>query len=254
MPEDSINLVPSFRKTLYNSVSDAVIDTADYHFDQLAEKLLTGDLEEFFPVIQELPIIKYFISAGKIVNSVRDRLFLKKTLKFFAALYDGEVDSHEIERRQQALSSGEQWVIDELEILISTLEQINRVQKAQIIAEIYRTYLNGGIDRKTFDDFCSITEKLFLGDIIQIRADYEEDEDEANTKEALAHGEIQGCVIVHTRYTELTGRLLALGLMRISAKVGKDLRVDSDILEYTVSNKGKKYAEILKQIDFLGIK
>ena len=254
MQENSSNIVPAFGNSLYNAISDAAFDTFDYGFDQLAEEVLTGDFEKYIPIVQEVPIIKYFVAAGKLITAVRDRMFLKKTLKFIAELNHGTVNTEAVKRRQIALAAGEQWVYDELEILISTIEQLDRSEKAKIISEIYRTYLNGEIDRKTFDDFCSITEKLFSGDIIQIRADYEEDEAEATTKEALAHGEIQGCVITHTRYTELTGRLLALGLMRISAKVGKNLRVDSDILEYTISNKGKEYAKILRGINFLGIK
>lgn len=255
MKENSSNIVPAFGNSLYNAISDATSDTLDYGFDQLAEEVLTGDFEKYIPVVQEVPIIKYFVAAGKLITAVRDRMFLNKTLKFIAELNHGTVNTEAVERRRIALAAGEQWVYDELEILISTIEQLDRSEKAKIISEIYRTYLNGEIDRKTFDDFCSITEKLFLGDIIQIRADYEEDEAEANAKEALAHGKIQGCgVLTHTRYIELTGRLLALGLMRISAKVGKNLKADSDILEYTISDRGKKYAKILKQIDFLSIK
>lgn len=55
------------------------------------------------------------------------------------------------------------------------------------------------------------------------------------------------------RYGEMLGRLTALGLMTASVKVGKSLRADADILEYKVSSRGKKYAEILSRVDFLGI-
>lgn len=235
-------------------MSDAVTDTVEYSFDQLAEQLLTDDLERFIPAIQDLPIVKYFISAGKIVNSVRDRLFLKKTLKFFAALHNGEVESHEIERRQQALSMGEQWVIDELEILISTLEQVNRVQKAQIIAEIYRTYLSAEIDKKMFDDFCAITENLFLGDIIQIRADFESNEEKRANEEAIARGETPAYLFKQIRYLDLIGRLVALGLMRISLPASRNSTHDSSSIEYSFTIEGQKYAEILSKINFLEIK
>lgn len=51
----------------------------------------------------------------------------------------------------------------------------------------------------------------------------------------------------------MLGRLTALGLMTASVKVGANLRADADILEYEVSSRGKKYAEILSRVDFLGI-
>ena len=54
-------------------------------------------------------------------------------------------------------------------------------------------------------------------------------------------------------YTEITGRLLALGLMCISAEVNSKIRYRSNLLEYKVSQKGERYAEILSRINFLDI-
>ena len=250
MSKDDMGLVPSFGKSLYNCVSDSVEDTADYALDRLAEELLTGSLEKFIPVIQDVPIVGYFISAGKMVATVRDQLFLRKTLQFFAELHRGKVNEEEIAKRQLALKYKQKWVYDELEIIITTIEQLDRIEKTKILAEIYRSYLNKEIEQDIFDDLFSITDKLFLGDIIQLRADY----NSKREKEAAEKSHKSFSAYSITRYYDITGRLSALGLMRTSVKLSKTTSMDAEILEYSPTKKGEIYAEILSRVDFLGIK
>lgn len=246
--QNDVNLIPSFGKTLFDSVVDSGVDTLDWGLDSLADSVLNGNFDEYLPIIQDLPIIKYFISAGKIVANVRDRLFLKKSLIFFEGLKDGKIDTEAIERRREALLKQEKWVYDELEILVLSIEQLNRTEKAKIISEIYRTYLNGEIDRKTFDDFCAITEQIFLRDLVQLRTSYMEEFDNKEFEEN------KNGIWVHTEYVEYVGRLLALGLMRSSVDVGQSIPRNCNLLEYSITRRGRQYAYILNKIDFLGIK
>lgn len=252
--ENNVDLVPAFGRSLFGCWSESIADTIDYGFDQLAAHIFQQDLSAYLPAVQGLPVIQYFVTTGKFIATIRERNFLKKTQKFFATLRNGKVKSSEIERRTLAIQNNEGWIYQELELLVSTIERFDRTEKSKILAELYKAYLNGEIRRIEFDDFCSVTERLFLMDIVQIRANYEEvQQQEEIERQRKAHQEPEVYVLQSTRYLEITGRLLALGLMRISAKVGNSLQADCDILEYTISEKGKKYAEILSRIDFLGI-
>ena len=248
MSKDDKGLVPSFGKSLYHCVSGSIEDTADYALDRLAEELLTGSLEKFIPVIQDVPIVGYFVSAGKVVATVRDQLFLRKTLQFFSELHRGKVNEEEIAKRQLALQNKQKWVYDELEMIITTIEQLDRIEKTKILAEIYRSYLNKEIERDMFDDLFGVTDKLFLGDMIQLRADYHSKKE----REKQSRGEMAVCSTI--RYLDITGRLLALGLMRISVELTGNTRTNVNILQYTPTKRGEIYAEILNRIDFLGIK
>lgn len=249
MKNENLGLMPSFGNSLFSCFSDSATDTADYALDNLSEAILTGDLKKYIPIIQDLPIINYFISAGKFMATVRDQMFLGKTLKFISELRKGTVNEDELERRKRALTNGEKWVYNEIKILITTLEQLDRDEKTKILAEIYRSYINREIDKETFDDFCSITERLFLSDILQLRVEYDYDK-QIEENERCGN---KSYAAITARYVEITGRLLAIGLMRASVKLSGSVPDGSDILNYDVSQKGKLYSEILSRIDFLGI-
>ncbi len=251
----NISLLPAFAKTLLCTSSDAAIDTFETILDEASEQILISAFPSLAPFAQELPIVKYFVTAGKLVCNVRDQLFLRKTLKFLSDFQKGNVNEKEMQRRRDALDNHEPWIYKELEILIASIEQVNRIEKATILGELYRALVNQIITFSEFDDFCSITEKLFLSDIIQIRSDYETEQQEAENERILKQNSQINFVLFSqkARYIDITGRLLALGLMRISANVGKNLSVNTNLLEYTVTEKGKKYAAILCKINFLGI-
>lgn len=249
-----MKLIPSFGKTIFDSSEDITIDALDACFDELADNLLSDELSNLNPLLQELPVVRYFISAGKTALAVKEYCFVKKSLRFFSQLKKGEIDATARERRRIALDKQEKWIYQEMELLVSTLDRLDEEVKAKVIAELYKAYLNGELNANRrlneyeFHDLCSITERLFILDILQIRADYETEQ----AKQICDKSD--GMVVMQrTRYGETLGRLLALGLMNVSAKVRPGLRADADVLEYEVSNRGRKYAEILSRVDFLGI-
>lgn len=249
-----MELIPSFGKTIFDSSSDITIDALEACFDELADKLLSDEHPTLNPLLQNLPVVRYFISAGKTALAVKEYCFVKKSLRFFSQLKKGTANKEAMEKRRTALAKREKWIYHEIELLVSILDRLDEEAKAKVIAELYIAYLNGELspnrqlNEYEFHDLCRITERLFMLDIVQIRADYE-------TEQAKRQNEKSGgmCVIQTTRYGEMLGRLLALGLMNASAKVGSGLRVDTNLLEFEVSSRGRKYAEILNRVDFLGI-
>ena len=250
-----MKLIPSLGKTIFESASDIAIDALDAGLDELADNLLSNELSILSPLIQDLPVVRYFITIGKTALAVKEYRFIKKSLRFLVQFKNGTAKEKALEKRRIALQKHEKWVYQELEQIVVALDRLDEEVKAKAIAEIYKAYLNeefssnSRLNEYEFHDFCCITERLFMLDILQIRADYESEKAKKRNEEA--HWEM--CVTTTTRYKEILGRLLALGLMNISAKVGSGVHVNTDMLEYEVSSRGKKYAEILSRVDFLGI-
>ena len=250
-----MKLIPSFGKTIFDSSSDITIDALDASLDELADNLLSDELSQLNPLIQDLPVVRYFISAGKTALAVKEYCFVKKSLRFFSQLRKGSVNKEAIEKRRAALENREKWIYREMELIVSTLDRLDEEAKAKVIAELYKTYLNGELNKNRrlneyeFHDLCSVTERLFLLDILQIRADFETEQ----TRKLYEKAPPEVYCVSTIRHGEMLGRLTALGLMTASVKVGANLRADADILEYEVSSRGKKYAEILSRVDFLGI-
>lgn len=250
-----MKLIPSFGKTIFDSSSDISIDALDACFDELADNLLSDELSQLNPLIQDLPVVRYFISAGKTALAVKEYCFVKKSLRFFSQLRKGSVNKDALEKRRVALENSEKWIYREMELIVSTLDRLDQEAKAKVIAELYRAYLNGELSNNRclneyeFHDLCSVTERLFLLDILQIRADFETEQ----TRKLFEKDPPEAYCVSTRRYDEMLGRLTALGLMTASVKVGTNLRANTEILEYEVSSRGKKYAEILSRVDFLGI-
>lgn len=242
-------LVTSLAGTLFEPCSDNIEMVLHKGLDYVLENCLNETLSsQLTPVLDDIPLIKWAIAGKKVFATIRDRLFVYKALTFIKEFQTGVVPQQEIEKRRLALENHEAWVERELEIIIATVDNSNRVDKMAILAEIYRCYLHGSIKFSMFDDLCSITENIFLGDIIQIKADYESEQSEKKRSQAKGEGVH---VITWVRYLERVGRLHALGLMRISAKPKNTTQRDTDLIEYQLSVTGRKFAEILDNINFL---
>lgn len=175
---------------------------------------------------------------------------MRGCIKFLIEFQNSTVNQNEIDKRKDALNNKEKWIYEEIEFLILTLERTDREEKTNIISELYKEYLNGQFTRRNLEEYCSITERLFLVDILQLRADYEylleEDARKANPPAGnYAYGK--------TSYIESQGRLLALGLLIISAQTRPRMTTNENLLEYTLSTRGRRYSQILSNIDYLGM-
>lgn len=235
-----MNLIPSFGHSLYDAWADPAIDTLEFGIDNVLDN----------PMLESLPLIKYFVAAGKTALAIRDKFFISKTMKFISEFHQQTVDEGEISRRKTALEAKEDWIFKELEFLVLTLERTDRAEKTKILSEIYHDYLCGKIKKLLFEDYCSIIERLFLMDILQLRADYEAMIEEEQRKLSPP---TECYVYSHAYYIEQQGRLLSLGLLTASAKTHPQLTTNENLLKYELSYRGKQYAEILSRIDFLGI-
>lgn len=235
-----MNLVPSFGRSLFEAWVDPALDTLELGLDGVLEN----------PVLRSLPLVQYFAAAGRTALAVRDQFFISKTIGFLREFARREAKEEEIARRKAALGAGESWVYRELEFLILTLERTDRAEKTKILSELYHDYLDGKMSRLLFEDCCSITERLFLLDILQLRADYEALVEEEGRKGAPP---VEWYVSSRTFYPEQQGRLLSLGLLIATAKVHSGVRADENLLGYALSPRGKRYGEILSRLDFLGM-
>lgn len=242
-------LEASLAGTLFEPCSDNIEIVLNKGLDYVIDNCLGETVSsQLAPIFDDIPLLKWAIAGKKVFTTIRDRRFMQKALTFIRDFQAGEVPQQEVERRRKALGDHEKWVERELEIIIATIDNSNRIDKMAILAEIYRCYLHGSIDFAMFDDLSNITENIFLSDIIQIKADYESEQ--SGKMGGKANGEGVRA-ITWVRYLERVGRLHALGLMRILAKPQNTIQGNTDLIEYELSTTGRKFAEILHNINFL---
>lgn len=242
-----MNLISSFGESLFGDFSELIKPILDTGLDAILDN----------PAIKAVPIVKNISFAKDIIVCIRDRHFYKKSLKFFSELEKEKVKPEEIEKRKRALEKNEKWIFDELEFLILTIERTDREEKTKIISQLYQDYLNGEIKKEEFDEYCTITERIFLGDIIQLREEWDDILKKNITiipplsKSDKDFVTVTAKVIRKYSFEHSQGRLLSLGLLIITSQ---KVHSDPNRLKYSLSYKGKKYCKILEKLNFLDMK
>lgn len=148
-------IVPDFNDSLLIDSSDIVGDYLELGIDSILEN----------EVLKEIPIIKSFLSAGKIIKSIRERNLTKNIGIFICELNSGKIDKKKLERHKKELKQNSKKAEKELGRILIILEQIIDNDKASFLGKLYKAYINQEIDWDYFIEFSEITNRLFIYDI-----------------------------------------------------------------------------------------
>ena len=148
-------IVPEFNDSL-------VIDSSDIIGDYL--KLVIDSILEN-DSLKEIPIIKTFISVGKITKSIRERNLIKNLAIFINELNSGKINKEKLSRHREELRKNPKKAEKELGRILIILEQTIDNIKSSILGKLYKSYINQEIDWYIFIEFSEITNRLFMFDI-----------------------------------------------------------------------------------------
>lgn len=127
------------------SVSEAVVDVA-----------MEGDL------FASIPLVGTAIQALNAIDSVRDRLFASKILKFAAA-------SHGLSDAERKVMQAHLKSADDVskvgEVLLLTLDRITDLDKAQLLGEIFVRYAKGELTSASLRRIARAFDKAFFDDL-----------------------------------------------------------------------------------------
>lgn len=148
-------IVPEFNDSLVIDSSDIMGDYLELGIDSILEN----------DSLKEIPIIKTFLSVGKIAKNIRERNLIKNLVIFLNELNNGNIDKEKLNRHKEELRQDHKKAEKELGRVLIILEQTIDNIKSSILGKLYKAYINQEIDWNLFVEFSEITNRLYVNDL-----------------------------------------------------------------------------------------
>lgn len=146
--------------SLINSiVSPAISDISQDAIEIALDSLLEDGL------VREIPVVKLIVAVGKTVAGIRERIFVKKVLRFYAGLSSLTVEEKEkflrdMESDEQRKRLGE--------TLVMILDRYDHLEKPDLLAKLFIAHVRGEIDFGEFQRLSLAVDRTFIQDLYQL--------------------------------------------------------------------------------------
>ena len=155
-------IIPSFSYSLFDGSKDSIGDIAELGIDSLLEDGLFKDI----------PIVSMLIGVQKTYQNIHDRNLLKQTLTFIKQFNSGTINEEKLTKYKEMLNSDSKKAEKELGRVIIVLNSTIDIEKSQMLANLYKSYINEKINWNQFCEFSEIIKMLLLNDFNIIRLIY----------------------------------------------------------------------------------
>lgn len=155
-------LIPSFKKSLFDKSIDVSADLMELPIDLITEN----------EVIKDIPVVGTIVKLGKMAITIRDRHLIKKLVTFIESINNGDIESDKLEKHKEMLESNTKKLNEELENIIIIIDRQLEIDKTKILGELYKSYISGIFDWEDFKGFSDVLERIFLIDIYQLKEIY----------------------------------------------------------------------------------
>jgi len=132
-------------------------------FEDLTEIGIDSILKD--SLLKELPIVKTVISVKKLGQNIHDRNALIQILTFIKELNTGVIDKEKLKKYRIEINSDKKKCEKELGRVLILLNNTIETQKSQMLANLFRNYINEYINWEEFCEFSEITRSMFVQDI-----------------------------------------------------------------------------------------
>lgn len=158
------NIIPSFKDSLFSKNTDILIDVSEYTIDNLIKASDT---------LTDFPIIKTIASVLKGAYNIYDRNLLKNTLVFIQELNSGTIDEDKYIAYKTTLEHNPSKCERELGRVVLILNNIIDINKAKMLAKLYKAYINEILTWEKFCEYSEIINRIFMEDIKILKNVYE---------------------------------------------------------------------------------
>ena len=159
---------------LINSLAKAIFDSSEDIIQDYAEITIDSVLED--GILKEVPLVGTALGVGKVVLSVRDRIFLKNIIIFLKKVKENRIDEEHLQKHLKSFENNPHNREKELEIVVSCCDQYTDRIKSKLLANIYTCFITGKIDWENFRACVEILEDIKVTDIPTLCEIYEKGE------------------------------------------------------------------------------
>lgn len=222
-------IIPSFKKTIFESSKDSLIDLGELGIDSLLDE----------GIFKDVPIVKLLIGVKNTAQNIHDRNLLIQTIQFIQEFNNGTIDEEKLAQYKEKINNDNHKAEEELGRVLIILNNNIELKKSKMIANLYRNYINEVINWNEFCEFSEIVRMLFLSDLAYLGKIYS--------------GEMQDTSGISLYHID---RLTSLGLVNTSMKDifvnNPDSRTDKYVnltsigkkFYQTINNKKEKLNEV----------
>lgn len=139
------SITESFRESIVKNTTDVGVDASEVVLDSFMEE----------GVLREIPIVKYAVSAYKVMQDIRGMFYLRKLKQFIDSFNEGMVSEEEVQKRREKFSGKNRD--RELTYISIIVDQYLDFYKPAILAKLYLAYLDQII---TWREFCTYAEVI----------------------------------------------------------------------------------------------
>lgn len=148
-------IIPNFNDSLFEIPTDIFEDLTEIGIDSILKDSL----------LKELPIVKALVSIKKLGQNIHDRNALIQILTFIKELNTGIIDKEKLKKYRMEINSNKQKCEKELGRVLILLNGTIETQKSQMLANLFRNYINEYINWEEFCEYSEIIRTMFVQDI-----------------------------------------------------------------------------------------
>jgi hypothetical protein len=130
--------------------------------------LLDSALEE--GLVQDIPIVGWLVKTYDVMHTVRDRIFLRKILRFLRGTQATTAEErHAFAERMEADPAYQRQVGESLFLL---LDRHETVDKSELLGRVFAALIRQEISEEVFQRYAFIIDRLFLQDLTDLERHY----------------------------------------------------------------------------------
>ena len=147
-------IIPSFRDSVFtNALCDPSLDILEIGIDSIFEN----------EILKSIPIAKIFFGIGKAIINLHDRNLLKQTFEFIKSLNNKEISEEKLNKYKNKISDIS-VAEKELGRVLILLNSFIDKEKSQILALLFRAYVNEDISWESFCEYSEVISRMFVSD------------------------------------------------------------------------------------------
>lgn len=190
------------------SMSQSITEECSELVSSIAEVTLDSVLED--GLLKDIPIIASAISVYKLGASLRERHELMKLYYFVKSFNNGMQDEEQREKYILNFQNDQKIRNKELAYLMVVLDKYINLDKPQMLAKIYLSYLNGEITWNDVMKYSEVIDRLLSGDVELLAAGMRENVNYQNVDDGILRLVALGLMVSFPDKTEYNNHTIAI--------------------------------------------
>lgn len=190
------------------SMSQSITEECSELVSSIAEVTLDSVLED--GLLKDVPIIASVISIYKLGNSLRERHEILKLYHFVKSLNNGMQDEQQREKYILNFQNDQKSRNKELAYLMVVLDKYINLDKPQMLAKTYLSYLNGKITWEEVMKYSEVIDRLLPGDVELLAVGMRENVNYQNVDDGILRLVALGLMVSFPDKTEYNNHTIAI--------------------------------------------